>query len=162
MIGFSQVVCTSCIYFLKARFKSTSMWYIYVRNCKNLPPLFQIHRHNQFLKTKPSSQDNLHFKNEIQQVIDPHRMIKLSSSQMKNGRKQTPSSWQLDFVYCLFFTLFCLISFELTLEHQLSWLNCYRIFRATSKLSHFTKKNIAYFFHTNEWRLTQDISEDHE
>ena len=76
------------------------------RNCKNLPPPLQIKRHNQFLKTKPSSQDNLHFKNEIQQVIDPHRMIKLSSSQMKNGRKQMPSSWQLDFVYCLFLLCF--------------------------------------------------------
>ena len=35
------------------------------RNCKNLPPLLQIHRHDQFLKTKPSSQDNLHFINEL-------------------------------------------------------------------------------------------------
>ena len=135
---------------------------MYSRNCKNLPPPLQIKRHNQFLKTKPSSQDNLHFKNEIQQVIDPHRMIKLSSSQMKNGRKQTPSSWQLDFVYCLFFTLFCLISFELTLEHQLSWLNWYRIFWATSKLSQIKKKKLLTFStQTNEGWLKR-FQEDHE
>ena len=59
----------------------------YLRNCKNLPPLLQINRHNQFLRTKPSSKDDLLFKNKFQLVIDPHVMIKLSSSKMKNGQK---------------------------------------------------------------------------
>ena len=65
--------------------------YAYHRNCKNLPPLLQIHRHNQFLKSKLSSKDNLLLKDELQLIIDPHRAIKLSSSELKNEEKQTPS-----------------------------------------------------------------------
>ena len=69
------------------------------------------------------------------------RLTKLKMANNKNHYRI-----QLDCVHVIILCFFCLISFELTLEHQLSWLNWYRIFRATSKLSHFKKKKICLLF----------------
>ena len=87
------------------------------------------------MRTKPSSKDDLLFKNKFQLVIDPHVMIKLSFSIMKNGRKQTPSYNTKHAPKDLDFLLLCLFSFEITIEHWLSSLKCYYTFEAPLKLN---------------------------